>query len=112
MKNSKLKSLSALAVVLLVVIVLAAMVLFGGEDFTFANTLWAILPPVVAIGLALITKEVYSSLFVGVLVGALMPAESETALIKPSEMMVSIVPEKLNFACIRAPTRTPTKREE
>lgn len=34
-------------------------------------TFWALVPPIVAIGLALITKEVYSSLFVGILVGAL-----------------------------------------
>ena len=34
-------------------------------------TFWALVPPVVAIVLALITKEVYSSLFVGILVGAL-----------------------------------------
>ena len=33
---------------------------------------WALLPPVIAIGLALITKEVYSSLFVGILSGALL----------------------------------------
>ncbi|MCF0133868.1 MAG: Na+/H+ antiporter NhaC family protein [Blautia sp.] len=34
-------------------------------------TFWALLPPVVAIALALITKEVYSSLFIGILVGGL-----------------------------------------
>ena len=34
-------------------------------------TFWALVPPVVAIVLALITKEAYSSLFIGVLVGAL-----------------------------------------
>ena len=34
-------------------------------------TFWALIPPVVAIVLALITKEVYSSLFVGILVGGL-----------------------------------------
>lgn len=34
-------------------------------------TFWALVPPIVAIALALITKEVYSSLFVGILVGAL-----------------------------------------
>ena len=34
-------------------------------------TIWSLLPPVVAIVLALITKEVYSSLFIGILVGAL-----------------------------------------
>ncbi len=33
---------------------------------------WALLPPIIAIGLALITKEVYSSLFVGIIVGGLM----------------------------------------
>ena len=33
------------------------------------STFWALVPPVVAIGLALITKEVYSSLFVGILIG-------------------------------------------
>lgn len=38
----------------------------------FTNTLWALLPPVVAIVLALITKEVYSSLFFGILTGALL----------------------------------------
>lgn len=35
-------------------------------------TPWALVPPVVAILLALVTKEVYSSLFVGILVGALL----------------------------------------
>ena len=35
-------------------------------------TIWALLPPLVAIVLALITKEVYSSLFVGIVVGALI----------------------------------------
>ena len=34
-------------------------------------TAWSLIPPVVAIVLALITKEVYSSLFVGILIGGL-----------------------------------------
>ena len=33
---------------------------------------WALIPPVIAIGLALITKEVYSSLFIGIVSGALL----------------------------------------
>ncbi len=41
------------------------------ESFAY-NSLWAALPPVIAIGLALITKEVYSSLFLGITVGAAM----------------------------------------
>lgn len=35
-------------------------------------TFWALMPPVIAIALALITKEVYSSLFIGILAGALL----------------------------------------
>ena len=38
------------------------------------GTFWALVPPVIAIVLALITKEVYSSLFVGIVVGALFYA--------------------------------------
>ena len=38
----------------------------------FVNTFWALVPAIVAIVLALITKEVYSSLFIGILVGALL----------------------------------------
>lgn len=37
-----------------------------------AGTLWSLFPPVVAIGLALITKEVYSSLFAGIVVGGIL----------------------------------------
>ncbi len=38
----------------------------------FYNTFWSLIPPIIAIALALITKEVYSSLFVGILVGGLL----------------------------------------
>ncbi len=38
----------------------------------FYNTIWSLLPPVIAIALALITKEVYSSLFIGILMGGLL----------------------------------------
>ena len=37
----------------------------------FVGTFWALVPPIVAITLALITKEAYSSLFIGVVIGAL-----------------------------------------
>ena len=33
----------------------------------FVNTFWSLVPPIVAIGLALLTKETYSSLFIGIL---------------------------------------------
>ncbi len=40
------------------------------------GSLWSLLPPVIAIGLALITKEVYSSLFIGILTGGIVYAVS------------------------------------
>ena len=40
----------------------------------FVDTAWALLPPLVAIVLALATKEVYVSLFVGIVTGALLVA--------------------------------------
>ncbi|MBP3939408.1 MAG: Na+/H+ antiporter NhaC family protein [Clostridia bacterium] len=43
----------------------------GGEGKVTASW-WALVPPVIAIGLALITKEVYSSLFIGIVAGALL----------------------------------------
>ena len=42
------------------------------DGAVFIGTVWSLLPPILAIVLALITKEVYSSLFLGVAVGALM----------------------------------------
>ncbi len=57
---------------------IAAMVLWvgaeGEEVSQFYGTVWSLLPPVVAIVLALITKEVYSSLFIGIIVGFLLQA--------------------------------------
>ncbi len=41
----------------------------------FYGTIWSLIPPIVAIVLALITKEVYSSLFLGILVGYLIQME-------------------------------------
>ena len=48
-----------------------------------AESLWALLPPIIAIVLALITKEVYSSLFIGILTGGILYAiEDGFSLIK------------------------------
>ncbi len=41
---------------------------------SYFASFWALVPPIIAIGLALITKEVYSSLFVGIAVGGLLSA--------------------------------------
>ena len=42
------------------------------ETNKYAETFWALVPPIIAIGLALITKEVYSSLLIGIIFGALL----------------------------------------
>ena len=62
--------------VLLAVLVLVCILPFflrGGACLAggLKGTVWALVPPIIAIVLALATKEVYSSLFAGVLVGAL-----------------------------------------
>ena len=38
----------------------------------FVNTFWSLVPAIIAIALALITKEVYSSLFIGIIAGGLL----------------------------------------
>ncbi len=74
MKHVSLKRRALLAILVLAALVIAATVFAEAEGATesnpFTNSFWAFVPPIVAIGLALITKEVYSSLFIGILVGA------------------------------------------
>ena len=54
---------------MLVLVVAAAIQCSNGKSL--AETAWSLLPPVIAIVLALVSKEAYSSLFIGVVVGAL-----------------------------------------
>lgn len=58
------------AIIFIIVFVIACAA--TGSPMLAEGTLWALLPPVIAIGLALITKEVYSSLFIGIIVGGLL----------------------------------------
>lgn len=44
------------------------------NEIPLYSTFWALVPPIVAIVLALITKEVYSSLFIGIIIGGLLSA--------------------------------------
>jgi Na+/H+ antiporter NhaC len=55
-------------------VVIVALVIVAGVtgNGNVHGTFWSLFPPIIAIGLALITKEVYSSLFIGVLAGALL----------------------------------------
>ena len=65
--------LVSLAVVLVFVLAAVAFADDGAEAANpFNETIWSLLPPVIAIALALITKEVYSSLFIGILVGGVL----------------------------------------
>ena len=65
----------AYGVALAVVVVALVIAKVANDGSGFVATGWALFPPVVAIALALISKEVYSSLFLGCLVGALLLAD-------------------------------------
>ena len=69
----KKKSALLAAIIFVAMVVIIAIVHAAGG--TFAGTAWALVPPLVAIVLALITKEAYSSLFIGVVLGAVMAAD-------------------------------------
>ncbi len=71
----------------------------------FAGTFWSLLPPIVAIVLALISKEVYSSLFLGCLVGALLytgfaPWDTAVALVGADYGIVSVLADSYNMGII------------
>ena len=75
------------------------------SDTPFAGTFWALLPPIVAIVLALISKEVYSSLFLGCLVGALLytqfaPWDTIVALVGADYGIVSVLADSYNMGII------------
>ena len=71
------KNIKRTAVLSVVLVLMFAITVFGAEQTeeyvpAVYATFWSLVPPVVAIGLALITKEVYSSLFIGVLMGGIL----------------------------------------
>lgn len=68
-KPRRLTYLSLMAVILFLLWLGYAV---GINHMPVKNTAWALTPPIIAISLALITKEVYSSLFLGMLTGALL----------------------------------------
>ena len=74
--KSNIKRLSFCLSALMLLILASPLTVLAAEEEVaasakFYGTFWSLVPPLVAIALALITKEVYSSLFVGILVGAL-----------------------------------------
>ena len=79
MRNRKdIRGKRALIALILCVVMMLALSVFVYADSEDASSLygtfWALLPPIIAIVLALITKEAYSSLFIGVVIGALLAA--------------------------------------
>ena len=81
-KGTKIAYFIALAIVVIALVI--AKVTNDGSGFVATG--WALFPPVVAIALALISKEVYSSLFLGCLAGALLLANFQ-----PWQMVVNFV---------------------
>ena len=65
------RSILTIVVVIAVIAVLIAAAVICRNGGSLTNSFWALIPPIIAIVLALVTKEAYSSLFIGVLIGAL-----------------------------------------
>lgn len=72
--EKKKKSYLSKAVFGLLIVAFTVCCIIASPITEAKGTLWSLFPPVIAIGLALITKEVYSSLFVGILSGGIIYA--------------------------------------
>lgn len=72
----KLRRILPLIAVFVLLLALPALAAEETAEYSspFYSTVWSLLPPVIAIALALITKEVYSSLAIGILAGAVLYA--------------------------------------
>ena len=109
-KSTKIAYFIALGVFVALLVILGisykdAPILVEGATTPFAGTFWSLLPPIVAIVLALISKEVYSSLFLGCLVGALLvsnfaPWETLVQLVEGDNGIVTTVSDSGNIAII------------
>lgn len=75
MSNVTKKLSSKTITTLIAGVLIIALLIVATTTSDVVNTFWALLPPIIAIGLALITKEVYSSLFIGILSGAVLAAK-------------------------------------
>ena len=90
-KSTKIAYGVACAVVVVLLVILGIVfkdrpILVEEATTPFAGTIWSLLGPVVAIVLALISKEVYSSLFIGCLVGTLLYTQ-----FRPWDTIVSLM---------------------
>ena len=109
-KSTRIAYFVALGIFIVLLVVLGisykdAPILIEDATTPFAGTFWSLLPPIVAIVLALISKEVYSSLFLGCLVGALLvsnyhPWETLVQLVEGDNGIVTTVSDAGNIAII------------
>ncbi len=74
----KLKAKNIITIVVVIAVLVMAIAV-SASGLETAATFWALVPPIVAIALALITKEVYSSLFLGIVVGAIFASGGSVA---------------------------------
>ena len=106
MRNNLRKSLMLLPIIVLIVAAFTTTVFAtGGEEAVsgFYNTAWALLPPIIAIALALATKEVYSSLFIGIVTGGLLYANfnpEEAVLHVFNGGIVSVLSDSYNIGIL------------
>ena len=109
-KSTRIAYFVALGIFIVLLVILGisykdAPILIEDATTPFAGTFWSLLPPIVAIVLALISKEVYSSLFLGCLVGALLvsnyqPWETLVQLVEGDNGIVTTVSDSGNIAII------------
>ena len=100
-KSTKIAYFIALAVVVIALVIAKV----ANDGSGFVATGWALFPPVVAIALALISKEVYSSLFLGCLVGALLytqfaPWDTIVTLVGADYGIISVLADGGNMGII------------
>jgi tetracycline resistance efflux pump len=115
MKRKSSTKAFVIAICLIIVLLIILAVVYSGRpnptfgtgddaetfETPFAGTFWTLLPPIVAIALALITKEVYSSLFIGCLVGAILysnfaPWKTITSVIGTDFGILSVLSDSYN----------------
>lgn len=102
-KTSRIAYLVALGCFAALLVVIG--IVYKDAENGFVGTMWSLLPPVIAIVLALISKEVYSSLFIGCLVGALLytgfnPWDTICALIGEEYGIISVLADSYDMGII------------
>ena len=94
MKKWQYVALTAYVAAAIALLFVATTSAAGVENGLF-GTAWSLMPPVLAIGMALITKEVYLSLFAGVFAGAVLTAGSLFAPMQAVEITFKMILENL-----------------